>query len=243
MKQLILATAISAVFAANVHAEEVKPASEISFNAAVVSDYRYRGISQTRLKPALQGGADWVSSSNGLYAGIWASTIKWTKDAGGDGSTEWDIYAGKRGEIAQGVSYDVGVLGYIYPSNSLNPSANTLEVYGQIGSGPFTLKYSHSTTNLFGFADSKHSGYLDGTFSQDVGQGYILSVHAGHQQVKHNSKASYSDWKVGVGKDLGVATITLAWIGTNADRNAYASPVNAKFTGRNALQLMAAKTF
>jgi uncharacterized protein (TIGR02001 family) len=237
MKRLILATAISAIFAANLHA------GEFSFNAAAVSDYRYRGISQTRLQPALQGGADWAGSSSGLYAGVWASTIKWTKDAGGSGSTEWDVYAGKRGEIGEGVSYDVGVLGYAYTSNGLNPSANTLELYGQIGTGPFTLKYSHSTTNLFGFADSKHSGYIDGAFTQEIGNGYTASLHAGHQQVKHNSKASYSDWKAGVSKDFDIATVTLAYIGTNADKNAYASPVNAKFTGKNALQLMVAKTF
>ncbi|MGB9988186.1 TorF family putative porin [Massilia sp. SM-13] len=237
MKHLILATAISAVFAAHAHA------GDFSLNAAAVSDYRYRGISQTRLQSALQGGADWVDSGSGLYVGVWASTIKWTKDAGGGGSTEWDIYAGKRGDIAEGVSYDVGVLGYAYPSNGLNPSANTLELYGQIGSGPFTLKYSHSTTNLFGFADSRHSGYIDGTFSKEIGEGYGVSLHAGHQQVKHNSKASYSDWKAGISKDFGVATVTLAYVGTNADRNAYASPANGKFTGRNALQLMVAKTF
>ena len=39
-------------------APEAKPDNEFSYNAAVTSDYRYRGISQTRLKPALQGGAD-----------------------------------------------------------------------------------------------------------------------------------------------------------------------------------------
>lgn len=237
MKQLILAAAISAVFAANAQA------GDVSFNAAGVSDYRYRGISQTRLQPALQGGADWVDSGSGIYAGVWASTIKWTKDVGGSGSTEWDVYAGKRGEITEGMSYDVGVLGYVYPSNGLNPSANTLELYGQVGSGPFTLKYSHSTTNLFGFADSKHSGYIDGTFTKEVSAGYSVTLHAGHQQVKHNSKASYSDWKAGVSKDFGIAAVSLAWIGTNADKNAYASPVNGKFTGKGALQLMVSKTF
>ena len=56
---------------------------------------------------------------NGLYAGTWMSTIKWTKDAGGGGSVEVDLYAGKRGEVASGVNYDVGVLAYVYPSNDL----------------------------------------------------------------------------------------------------------------------------
>jgi uncharacterized protein (TIGR02001 family) len=68
---------------------------------------------------------------------------------------EWDIYAGKRGAITDTITYDVGGLYYYYPSNKLNPSANTFELYGQISAGPFSLKYSQSTTNLFGFADSK----------------------------------------------------------------------------------------
>jgi uncharacterized protein (TIGR02001 family) len=59
------------------------------------------------------------------------------------------------------ISYDVGGLYYWYPSNDLNPNANTFELYGQVGYGPAYIKYSHSTTNLFGTADSKQSGYLD----------------------------------------------------------------------------------
>ena len=76
------------------------------------------------------------TSPSGFYVGTWLSTIKWTKDLGGDGNIEWDIYAGKRGDIAEGISYDVGGLGYVYPSNGLNPSANTFELYGQVGYGP-----------------------------------------------------------------------------------------------------------
>ena len=39
--------------------------ADLSTNVGAVSDYRYRGISQTRLKPALQGGVDF--SFDGLY--------------------------------------------------------------------------------------------------------------------------------------------------------------------------------
>lgn len=99
MKKLILASAVIAAFSGSIaHAQDKKPDHEVSFNAAVTSDYRYRGISQTRLKPALQGGADYTHNPTGLYAGTWLSTIKWIKDVpGGDASIEWDIYAGKRG--------------------------------------------------------------------------------------------------------------------------------------------------
>ena len=64
-------------------------------NAALVSDYRYRGITQTRFDPAIQVGAD-LGLPNGLYAGVWATNIKWIKDAapGGKGASEVDLYAG-----------------------------------------------------------------------------------------------------------------------------------------------------
>lgn len=251
MKKLLLATAVASTFgafAASAQAEEQKPDQDISFNVAATSDYRYRGISQTRLQPALQGGADYVHNPSGFYAGAWGSTIKWTNDAGGDGSVELDLYAGKRGELAGGVSYDVGVLNYVYPSNGLKrvagfANADTTEVYGQLGYGPAYIKYSHAVTNLFGFIDSKNSGYLDLGANLDAGGGYTVNLHAGRQQVKHSSQADYTDWKIGATKDFGVLTGALAVVGTNAGKAAYASPANGKFMGRTALVLTVSKVF
>jgi uncharacterized protein (TIGR02001 family) len=93
---------------------------DLAFNAGAVSDYRYRGISQTRLKPAVQGGVDY--SAGGLYVGAWASTIKWIKDAGGDADVEIDLYGGYKGELAKDVAFDVGVLTYQYPGNTWPPA-------------------------------------------------------------------------------------------------------------------------
>ncbi|KQV61545.1 MULTISPECIES: TorF family putative porin [unclassified Duganella] len=248
MKEIMFATAMLALCAASAHAQDAKPDNEMSFNAAVSSDYRYRGISQTRLKPALQGGTDYVNNPSGLYVGAWASTIKWTKDAGGDGNVELDIYGGKRGQVTADVSYDVGVLTYVYANNGLKhvpgfANADTTEVYGQLGYGPATVKYSHSVTNLFGYVDSKNSGYLDFSANFPACQGYTVNLHAGHQKVSHNRIANYTDWKVGITKDLGFASLQLAAVGTNGSKIAYASPANGKFLGKNALQLTLSKTF
>ena len=218
MKSLMIVGAIAALFAGCAHAEDVKPDNEVTYNAAVTSDYRYRGISQTRLKPAVQGGADYVNNPTGLYVGTWLSTIKWTKDAGGDGSIEWDVYAGKRGTLGGDVSYDIGVLTYVYPSNGLDNvpgfvSANTTELYGQLGYGPAYIKYSHAVTNLFGFVDSKNSGYVDLGANVEVATGTVLNLHVGHQEIEHNGAASYTDWKVGVTRDFGVVTGALSFGG------------------------------
>jgi uncharacterized protein (TIGR02001 family) len=252
MRNTVFIPALLALLAAPLHAQEhaqeTPPAGSVTFNAALASDYRYRGISQTRLQPALQGGADWTHEPTGLYAGTWLSTIKWTKDAGGGGDVEWDLYAGKRGRLTGAVTYDVGVLGYVYPANGLDrvsgsADANTAELYGQLGVGPAYVKYSSALTNLFGFTDSRHSGYLDVGANVDVGSGFTLNLHAGRQDVRHHDAASYTDYKIGVTKDVGFASVTTAFVGTNADETAYASPANGKFLGRKALVVSVGKTF
>ena len=222
------------------HAEEAVPEHAFTGNVALTSDYRYRGISQSRLGAALQGGADYSHSPTGLYAGVWGSTIKWVDDAGGDANVEIDLYGGKKGEIAPGISYDVGGLYYYYPSNGLTVSANTFEVYGQVGYGPGYIKYSHSVTNLFGFDDSKGSGYLDIGANIDIATGLQLNLHAGHQRVAHNGEFSYSDYKIGLTKDLGFASVSLALI--KAQTDLYVSPQN-KNLGKSGAVLSLSKTF
>ena len=95
-------------------AAQAEDAPSTTFNIGAVTDYRYRGISQSGLKPALQGGADY-SNPNGIYLGVWASTIKWIKDGGriagvdaGNAPLEIDLYGGYKGEITKELTYDVG---------------------------------------------------------------------------------------------------------------------------------------
>ena len=148
----------------------------LAFNVGAVSDYRYRGISQTRVKPALQGGVDYTLGS--FYVGAWASSIKWIKDAGGDAGVEIDVYGGYKGEIVKDVGYDVGVLTYQYPGNDLPTKAETTELYGALTYGPATLKYSHAVTNTFANADSKNSFYVDLSATFDVA-GFSVVPHVG----------------------------------------------------------------
>jgi uncharacterized protein (TIGR02001 family) len=210
-------------------------ASPLTFNLGVVTDYRYRGISQTRLNPAAQGGIDFAGP-NGLYVGTWLSTIKWIKDAGGDSNVEWDVYGGWKGEVSKGLTLDVGVLGYIYNGNKLPTSANTTEIYGALSYDVYTAKYSHSVSNLFGFPDSTNSGYLDLSAGFDVGNGVTLTPHLGYQHVAHNGDFSYTDYSLTVSKDFSGWVPSLAIVGadtkTIAGTKAYASPANGKDLGK-----------
>lgn len=249
MKHRIIAAALLALSCTHsARADEAPAATSLSFNGAFTSDYRYRGISQTRLLPAVQGGADLIHAPTGLYAGAWASTIRWTGDAGGGGDVEVDLVAGRRMQFGSSGKVDVGVLRYLYPSNDLAKlpgfaNAHTTELFGQLSWGAAQLKYSHTMGNLFGFPHSKGSGYLDLGTSFDAGLGFTIDLHAGRQRVRNNLAASYTDWKLGASRDLGFATGSLAYVGTNASKLAYASPANGKFLGRSGLVLTLSRTF
>ena len=212
---LLLAAAAGLGALPGVSRAEDPPASPLSFNIGGVSDYRYRGISQSRLKPALQGGADYAFAS-GAYLGTWASTIDWIKDAGGNANVEIDLYGGYKGDIVKdSLSYDVGFLTYQYPSNHLNPKAETYEIYGALTYGPVTAKYSHAVSNLFGFANSKNSGYLDLSANFDLGNSISLTPHVGYQRVANNSTASYTDYSLTVAKDFSGLALSAALVGTS----------------------------
>ena len=190
--------------------------NSLAFNVGAVTDYRYRGISQSRLKPALQGGLDYTAGS--FYVGAWGSTIQWIKDGGGKADVEIDIYGGYKFELAKGTVLDLGVLTYQYPSNALKPSANTTEVYGALTLGSVTAKYSHSTSNLFGFAGSKGSGYLDISGTFEVG-GITVTPHIGRQTVKNSGAFSYTDYSITLSKDVGGVVWSAALVDT--DTKAY----------------------
>lgn len=257
MKKLILATAIAASFISSVaRAEDAKPDNEVTFNAAVVNDYRYRGLTQTAFDPALQVGADYTHNPTGLYLGTWATNIKWIKDgvnmskgSGGKGDIEWDIYGGKRGDIGGGFTYDVGGLYYYYPGNNyadIAKNANTFELYGQVGYGPFYFKYSHALTNLFGAVDSKNSQYYDLGANFDVGSGFNLLAHVGRQNIKGAGNISYTDWKLGVTKgfeDLAGLTLGLAYVGTSIKDSDNLKTPSGKNVGKNGIVVSLSKTF
>ncbi|MET0312265.1 MAG: TorF family putative porin [Burkholderiaceae bacterium] len=213
-------------------AQTAAPAPDytLSFNVGAVTDYRYRGISQSRLKPAIQGGADFAHSS-GFYLGTWATSIKWIKDGGGNADFEIDFYGGYKG-TAGPATFDVGVLRYQYPSHDLAVSPNTTELYGAVGFGPATLKYSHATTNLFGFANSKNSYYVDLAATFDLGSGWSLAPHIGYQKVKNNDAFSYTDYALTLGKDFGNGfSASAAIVGTDSDDALYVTP-SGKHTGK-----------
>ena len=254
LKSKLLLALLAASAGSFAYAEEA--ADPLAFNVGVVSQYRYRGLAQTKGDPALQGGADYTAA-NGLYAGAWGSTIKWIKDAAASGHTdqtkgpvELDLYGGYKFEAAD-VAYDVGFLRYEYVNNTLKNStvgygnANTNEIYGSATYSVATLKYSDSLSNLFGNLNSKHSTYWDLSATFDLGSGYALVPHIGRQTVKNASALSYTDKAVTLNKDLGdglsasVSAITTSGKG----QTAFASNLTSYDTAKNAVVVGVKYTF
>ena len=93
----------------------VASAADVAGNVALVSDYRFRGISQNngKFSPAIQGGFDW-SSEIGFYVGTWASNVNFS-----EGSIETDLYGGYKGKFNDDYAYDVGILYYGYPQDGI----------------------------------------------------------------------------------------------------------------------------
>jgi uncharacterized protein (TIGR02001 family) len=213
-------------------AADAAPTPEHTFtgNVTLASEYLYRGIAQTRGEPAIQGGFDYAHKS-GLYAGIWASNITWINDAlpGASAGIEIDIYGGYKGAITDDFGYDIGVLTYNYPGSGKTVTGlqelkqDTTEIYGALSWKFLTLKYSRSTTALFGWPEkgtlrdkTSGSGYLELNAAYDLGDGWGITGHAGHQSVSGNSWASYSDYKIGVTKDVGFGVVGVAYSVTDA---------------------------
>ena len=255
LQKTAIAAAISGLFApaAFAQATPAPESSPVTANVTVVSDYRFRGISQSNFKPAIQGGFDYAHES-GFYIGNWNSSISWISDAysqSGSSTVKGDVtapiemnfYGGFKKElIAPGFASDIGVLQYAYPTSGLpgvNP--NTTEIYAaqNFMAGPVTgfLKFSYAVTNTFGNANSTGSYYPDLTMNYDTGiWGIGLNAHVGYQYiagspagVSNSSLYSYTDWKIGLTKDFGGGLSgAIAYIDTNAKKisgvYSYASP-------------------
>ena len=213
--------------------------STLTANVAVVSDYRFRGISQSFRRPALQGGADYAHDS-GFYIGTWGSTVDkdFLTDTHG---IEWDIYGGYKFPVGAGVTMDVGFLQYLYPGESL---WNTTELYVGATWEWISVKYSHSVgKDTFGFTDSRGSGYLDLTATYPLMEGLNLIAHVGHQKFKNYGDVDYTDYRLGATYDWSGFTWGASVIGTDEDFTFTKPNGKTRDLGKATVVLSVSKTF
>lgn len=195
----------------------------LSANVALTTDYRFRGVSLSNGDLAIQGGFD-VSHTSGLYVGTWASSIE---GGGAYGEVELDIYAGWGGDLAEGVSFDIGLLYYMYPTDGddlLNDyNVNYWEPYASLGfsvgpaSATVGVAYAWDQSslgdedNLYVYTDleaglpgtpltlSAHLGYTDGVLAPPLLAGSLDDTGF--------------DWSLGASASVGAFSIGVSYIG------------------------------
>ncbi len=259
MQKTLIATALASALALptlTAHAEEATSPHTVTGNFGLFSQYVFRGISQSDENVAVQGGFDYTHAS-GFYIGTWASNISWLKDAGAydSSSLEIDVYGGYRGAIGDtGVTYDVGLLQYIYPGDRVAgfTKAETTEGYVALGWKFLSAKYSYSFGDTFGVNDASGTWYLDLAANYPLTESLTLNLHFGKQEfsgsnagVKNDSIASYEDWKIGLSYALPQSfTVGAYYTDTSmnsAQKNFYT--INGTFLGDEQYVVFLSKTF
>ena len=188
MKSLSKAIAVASLLSAGIMSAQVANA-DVAYNAAVVTDYVFRGMSFSDNGLALQGGADY-SHKSGAYAGIWASTI----DASND-NIEYDYYFGFAKEV-NGLELKAGYVAY----NGDDAGLTNAELYA-------TVAKDAVSAGLYIDIENDNNMYLEGGYSMELPQDLGLDLHAGYTLPDVGD--SIIDLAGTVGKSLDVVDVAL----------------------------------
>ena len=189
MKRVLIGASALVLICAGSAQAQSQP--EVAFNIGVVSDYVFRGASQTNEDTALQGGID-ATFAGGFYAGTWASMV----DFGDDTDAEIDLYGGYRTEAA-GYALDFGVLGYFYVNEPGAADYNFVEFKAAASRaiGPATLGAAvYYSPDFFGVDDE--ATYLEANAAYAVADKWTISGAVGHQWLDVTD--DYTTWNLGV---------------------------------------------
>lgn len=214
MKKFLFAAALlaSASVATPAFAQdEPAPAVTVSGGVTLVSDYRFRGVSLSGEDPAIQGTIN-LNSSSGFYLGTWASSLE--EDLG-FGSTEVDLYAGYRTEVAPGTTIDAGLLYYAYPNaddlNYFEPYASVTTSFGP-ATGKIGVAYAWSQKSI----GSNDNLYLYGDVLGAIPDSPVtLRAHLGYSDGSLAYGDNYLDWNVGADIVSGPITFGISYVDTD----------------------------
>lgn len=199
-----------------------------SFSANIwgVSEYFFRGISQTDDKPALQGGFDYTvdllkGPGIGGYLGVWGSNVDFNETATTNGANlEIDLYGGLRGKLFNtGIGWDVGFIYYYYPGTADALGYDFVE--GKIalsydfGIAAVTASYNYSPDY---FADSGNAHYPKFQVDVPVGKYLTLSAYIARQYVEKNvnfALPDYTEWNVKAATKLAGFDLFVMYTDTN----------------------------
>jgi uncharacterized protein (TIGR02001 family) len=192
---------------------------EFSANVAMVSEYRFRGVDLSGGDIAVQGGVD-LAHESGFYIGTWGSSLD--EDTVGYGHTEIDVYAGFGGSISDAVSFDLGVLAYLYP-NAGPGDFDYVELYGSLG---FNLGPAEATVGVAYAPDQDSLGDTDNLYLYtDLGIGIpetplTVTGHLGYTDgfLTFTDDGKAWDWSIGIEAAVsGPVSVGIAYVGAEGD--------------------------
>ena len=198
------AIALTSVLAASVVAS-TGALADASANVGVVSNYVWRGLTQTANDSAIQGGLDY-SHSSGLSVGTWVSNTAF-------GSQELDIYGAYNGTVRE-FGYSISAIQYRYPSLT---DANWTE--WALGGSYKNFNAKYSSTSKYLNLDSK-ANYLEAAASFELKKDVSLGLHVGHQKINDETVVglpSYTDYNVSLHTGDFAFTISKTNLSKSAD--------------------------
>ncbi len=201
--------------------------SPFSTNVALTTNYVWRGISQSAEKPAIQGGIDYAhiggakghEGPSGFYLGAWGSNVNFgdtspTANTYERAQAEFDIYGGYKFKGGP-LDLDVGFITYKYPGAASSLKYDFTEIYFGAGYGPFTAKLYRASD--YQYTTSNSATYLDLGAEFDL-KFAKLNLHVGKssgQGIVDAYVKKYTDYKIGLSKEIGGFTFSAAYTDTN----------------------------
>jgi uncharacterized protein (TIGR02001 family) len=205
--------------------------AQFSSTWTAVSDYDFRGWSQSAKDPALQGSADYAFGDSGFSIGAWASNVDFGSSI--DGDIELDVYANYVGKINDTFSWTAGLTRYNYPGSSASSTKGAIGEYfeGYVGfnAGNFSFKQWYSN-DFYELGDSAE--YTEANYTQAIGDKFSLNFHAGY---------SWGDYWDAVGDATGESGPLLDY-GVQANFVAGNFTIFGKLTGTDASGFEKVKT-
>ncbi|UHQ21781.1 TorF family putative porin [Lysobacter sp. 5GHs7-4] len=137
-------------------------AATLTGNAALTTDYVWRGSTQTQGDPAAQAGFK-LASDSGFYASVWGSNVEFAPDT--HASSELDLSLGWTGKLAPDWALDLNVLHYRYPATTRD--LNWTELNG-------SLTYADRYWLALGYSNEA-LGSRDGGLYTQIGARYPIN--------------------------------------------------------------------
>lgn len=185
-------------FCGSAHAQEAGTNGwSVSGNAAVTSDYVFRGVSQTEEDFAVSAGVDATNGS--FYLGAWASNVSYAGDD--DTDAELDLYGGFRPQIGDW-TLDFGVVGYLYLEEPDGADYDYVELKAGASRpvGPATVSVTGYWSPDFFGASEDEAFYLETAASISPADRWTVSAAVGRQWV--SSDFDYTTWNLGAAYQL-----------------------------------------